>query len=40
VDKNEQLVAPKGSRIEIGLDGNVQIFKPPVEDLNKPREYG
>jgi hypothetical protein len=40
VDKNEQLVAPKGSKIEIGLDGQVQIFKPPVEELNRPREYG
>ena len=29
-----------GSKIEIGLDGQVQIFKPNVNDLNQPRDYG
>eukprot|EP00350_Pseudokeronopsis_sp_OXSARD2_P002018 CAMPEP_0170554378 /NCGR_PEP_ID=MMETSP0211-20121228/12209_1 /TAXON_ID=311385 /ORGANISM="Pseudokeronopsis sp., Strain OXSARD2" /LENGTH=72 /DNA_ID=CAMNT_0010863361 /DNA_START=1015 /DNA_END=1233 /DNA_ORIENTATION=+ len=31
VDKNRQIIAPKGSKIEIGLDGDVQVFRPPAE---------
>ena len=32
------MIAPRGSKIEIGLDGQIQIIKPPRE-MN-PRDYG
>ena len=40
IDKNLQLIAPKGSKVEIGLDGQIQIYKPSAHDLSQPREYG
>ncbi len=40
VEKNQQMIAPKGSKIEIGLDGQIQVYKPPAQDLTNPREYG
>ena len=40
VDKQTQMIAPKGSRVEIGLDGQIQIFKPSAQELAQPREYG
>lgn len=33
-------MAPKGSKVEVGVDGKVQIFKPTEAELNKDREYG
>ena len=40
IDKNQMQVAPKGSKIEVGYDGQLQIFRPPVEELSRPREFG
>ena len=40
VDKaNNQLVAPRGSKIEIGLDGKIEILKDPSM-VNRPRDFG
>jgi hypothetical protein len=38
VDKKDNLIAPRGSKIEIGLDGQIQIIKPPTE--MKERAFG
>ena len=34
------MVAPKGSKVEVGLNGQVEITKPHASELSKPREYG
>ena len=41
VEKRDIIVAPMGSSVDIGLDGKIEIKKPPVHVLNQPRDsYG
>jgi len=40
MDKNLIEIAPMGSKVEVGLDGKVNIIKPSAQALNRPREFG
>ena len=40
IERRMHMVAPMGSRVQLGDKGEINIVKPPHHELTKPREFG